>query len=89
MQKVIKDTFIKDIKNINDEKLKLKLSKIIKEIEDCEHIFLIENVKKINGHNDYYRIKVGSFRIGIHYDKKVLTLVRFLHRKEIYRYFPK
>lgn len=88
MQKVIKETFIKDIKNLNDDKLKQNLSKIIKQIETTEHLFLLDNVKKLNGYDKYYRIKVGNYRIGIYYDKNVIFLVRFLHRKEIYRYFP-
>ena len=46
MQKVIKDTFIKDIKNINDEKLKLKLSKIIKKLELFYYIFCVDESGK-------------------------------------------
>ena len=88
VQKIIKETFIKDIKNLDDDKLKLKLGNVIKQIESTEHLFLLENVKKLNGYNKYYRIKVGNYRIGIYYDQNIIFLVRFLHRKEIYRYFP-
>lgn len=88
MQKIIKETFTKEIKNLTDDIVKLKLSKIIKQIETTEHLFLLENVKKLNGYDKYYRIKVGNYRIGIYYDQNILVLVRFLHRKEIYRFFP-
>jgi len=42
----------------------------------------------MTGYPHYYKIRFGDYRIGIHYDKGVMTLQRILHRKEIYRYFP-
>ncbi|GIK72728.1 MAG: hypothetical protein BroJett021_17160 [Chloroflexota bacterium] len=36
----------------------------------------------------YYRIRVGDYRLGLALEGDTVILVRFLHRKEIYRYFP-
>ncbi|MFN7201715.1 MAG: type II toxin-antitoxin system RelE family toxin [Aphanizomenon sp.] len=33
-------------------------------------------------------MRVGNYRIGISVNNDLVTLVRILHRKEIYRYFP-
>ena len=48
----------------------------------------ISNVKKIKGDGDYYRIRVGEYRIGLAEENNAIAFIRVLHRKEIYRYFP-
>ena len=48
---------------------------------------LKNNIKKISGtQEDYYRLRVGSYRIIFKKDKKLLLIiiVRIGHRKEIY-----
>lgn len=57
-------------------------------IEEAENLGEINNVIKLKGEGDYYRIRVGDYRIGIKLDRDVVYFVRILHRKEIYRYFP-
>ena len=37
---------------------------------------------------DEARSRMGQYRIGFYYGNKTVELVRILHRKEIYRYFP-
>lgn len=48
----------------------------------------IKNIKKITGHKNYYRIKFGDYRVGLKLEKNTIFLMRVLHRKEIYKYFP-
>ncbi|WP_256973597.1 type II toxin-antitoxin system RelE/ParE family toxin [Nostoc sp. T09] len=48
----------------------------------------ISNIKKLKADGNYYRIRVGDYRIGFAEDEDMITFVRVLHRKEIYRYFP-
>jgi mRNA interferase RelE/StbE len=37
---------------------------------------------------NYYRIRIGNYRLGLRYDSNSVTLLRFMHRKDIYTYFP-
>lgn len=37
---------------------------------------------------NYYRIRVGEYRIGMAVNENTAIFVRVLNRKEIYRYFP-
>lgn len=37
---------------------------------------------------NYYRIRVGEYRIGMAVNENTVIFVRVLNRKEIYRYFP-
>jgi mRNA interferase RelE/StbE len=46
--------------------------------------------KKIEGYETYYRIRIGDYRLGMEaISGREVVLLRFLHRKDIYRYFPK
>ena len=42
----------------------------------------------MKGEASAYRIRVGSYRIGVFITATTLTFSRVLHRREIYRYFP-
>jgi mRNA interferase RelE/StbE len=35
-----------------------------------------------------YRIRVGDYRIGIEISDNSIEIIRTMHRKEFYRYFP-
>jgi mRNA interferase RelE/StbE len=49
----------------------------------------IDSCRKIIGFTNYYRIRLGDYRIGIEkIDESTLKVYRILHRKDIYRKFP-
>ena len=47
-------------------------------------------LEQMKGYPDKYKIRIGSYRIGITIDKtnKLLICQRIAHRKDIYRIFP-
>ena len=63
-------------------------SLVFQKIPNEPSITEIRNLKKIKGHKDAYRIKLGDYRIGIFIKEDTITFSRVLHRKEVYRYFP-
>ena len=65
-----------------------QLTIIIGNIEKATQPSQLENCKKLTGFKTAYRIRMGNYRIGFYYENKTVELVRILHRKEIYRYFP-
>ncbi len=81
-------SFIHDIRKINDAKLKARISKTIQSIEHAESVNEIQNLSKMKGHPSAYRIRIGEYRIGLFKEKEVIKLMRILHRKDIYTYFP-
>ena len=44
--------------------------------------------KKLAGHRDAFRIRVGDHRLGFFFRKGTIEFARLLHRKDIYRLFP-
>jgi len=83
-----KKSFEKDLLKILDADLLQRIQEAIEEVENAEKLNEISNVKKLKGDADYYRLRVGDYRIGIKVNDAVVYFVRILHRKDIYRYFP-
>jgi mRNA interferase RelE/StbE len=81
-------SFEKDLSKLRDEGLLTRIKAVILEIEDADNLEDVSNVKKLKAEGDYYRIRVGDYRIGILINEDVVVFVRVLHRKEVYRYFP-
>lgn len=88
MEVEFRKSFEKDLSKLRDRTLLTRIKASILEIESTENLENVSNLKKIQTKKNYYRIRVGEYRIGIFIDEKVVVFVRVLHRKEIYRYFP-
>lgn len=89
MKIFIDKSFAKDVDKITDKKLLRNLKKLIIELENSDSLVDLPNVKKIKGYNSFYRIRMGNYRLGMEeIDSNVICLTRFLHRKDIYKYFP-
>ena len=81
-------SFNKDLLGIRDPAVLKQIRRLIQRCENAESILKIPNVKKLVGTSNYFRIRIGDYRIGVTFSGKTLSFVRVLHRKEIYRYFP-
>ncbi len=88
MQVKYRNTFVRDINKIHDNKLLSKVETSIKEIENAESLRKIRNLKKLRKSKTPYRVRIGNYRIGFIYDKETVHLVNFKHRKNIYKQFP-
>lgn len=80
--------FEKDLYTIKDKNILKKLKDVIIQCKLAENISVIKNIKKFQGYSTFYRIRMGEYRIGLELLNNELIFTRFLHRKEIYRYFP-
>lgn len=83
-----RESFTKDLRKIRDKSLLKRVEAVIKAVEQARKPEDIFNFEKMKGWKRYYRIEVGDYRIGVAVDGNAITFVRFLHRKDIYRYFP-
>lgn len=82
-------SFLKSIDKIKDAKILQRIEKVILECESATRISEISNVKKLQGFSDYFRIKMGSYRIGFQmHNKSVIRFIIITHRKDIYKKFP-
>lgn len=82
-------SFERDLKNLKkDRQMLSRIQKKIDEVEEASGLDVLSSVKKLSGGENYYRIRVGDYRIGIAIEDETVVFVRCLHRREIYRYFP-
>jgi mRNA interferase RelE/StbE len=88
MKVEFRKSFEKDLGNILDETLLQRIKAVIEEVENAENLGNVSSIKKLKADGDYYRIRVGDYRIGITVSESVVIFVRVLHRKDVYRYFP-
>ena len=82
-------SFEKDTNKIKDKRLLNLIADCIENIQAANNITEINQIKKLQGSNSHYRIRIKDYRIGLIIENDMIELIRFLHRKEIYRYFPK
>jgi mRNA-degrading endonuclease RelE of RelBE toxin-antitoxin system len=81
-------SFRKDIKRLRDGALCARLEKTILSLEEAASLADIAQLKTMSGHPNRYRIRIGDYRLGLQTEGDAIVLVRFLHRKEIYKNFP-
>ena len=81
--------FKKDIRKINDSKLKESLLDKIQEMKEVSSIEDLPGIKKMSGHSTAYRMRIGSYRLGFYLENEGnLQLKRFVKRNDIYKLFP-
>jgi mRNA interferase RelE/StbE len=82
-------SFAKDLKKVaHDHNLLKKVKKTIEHVETVENCNEIKNLKKLKAEGNYYRIRLGNYRIGLSIKDDTIYFVRILHRKDLYRTFP-
>ncbi|MEO8446106.1 MAG: type II toxin-antitoxin system RelE/ParE family toxin [bacterium] len=82
-------SFSKSLDKLNNNIISGKIKKIINEIEKADSISNINNVKKLIGFQNYFRIKIGFYRLGFELrNGSTVRLLIFCHRKDIYKKFP-
>ena len=85
----IDKSFEKDTNKIKDKDLLNSIANCIETLQEVRGIKSIKNIKKLRGANYFYRIRIGDYRISLEIKNEVIDLIRFLHRKDMYKYFPK
>jgi mRNA interferase RelE/StbE len=89
MKTEFKASFLKAIKKIDNDQLKAEIANAILNVESAESHRQISQLKKLKGYKQYYRIRIGDYRIGMKIESEIVIFVDIDHRKNIYRIFPK
>ena len=88
MQVRFTKTFLKEVDKINNPKLAQSVIDSIEKVKAAPDITSITNLKKLIGHKNAFRIRTGEYRIGILIENNTIVFSRFMHRRDIYKYFP-
>lgn len=66
-----------------------KANEVYIKISVCKKLSELTSLEKIKGYSgDYYRIRIGNYRLGFELVEDRIELLALMHRKEIYRFFP-
>jgi len=80
--------FLRDLKRVRSKKVRRRVQGVIEEVKKASAPCEIMGLTKLRGYETFYRIRVGDYRIGIEIVGDTVIFARFLHRRDIYRYFP-
>ena len=81
--------FLRDVRRVSNATLRRRLTQTIGELESASNIADVLGVARLHsGGGRHYRIRIGTYRLGLTLENNVVVLVRFLHRREVYRGFP-
>ncbi|MDD1413620.1 type II toxin-antitoxin system RelE/ParE family toxin [Dolichospermum sp. ST_con] len=89
MEVQYRQAFLKDLKQLKSSTSYQRIYELA--FTTLENINLLEeipDIKAMRGYNGRYRIRIGDYRIGIEVNGDIIEVMRVLHRREFYRYFP-
>ena len=82
------ESFSRDIKKLRNKLIIEQLRNVIIGLKEAGTLTEIRHLKKLEGYSNYYRIRINQYRLGMEIEHGTITILRFLHRKDIYRNFP-
>ena len=82
-------SFARDLKRVRDKQLLQRVQQVIEGVKEAATIDTVAGVKKMQGYDMFYRVRLGDYRIGIEVMRaNQVIFVRLLHRKDVYKYSP-
>ena len=81
--------FLKDLKKLKNSEIYSRVYELaFTTLPSADSLQDLVNVKAMVGYADHYRIRLADYRVGIIRQGDSLEMMRVLHRREFYRYFP-
>ena len=89
MTVLFKPTFLKDLARLPGAYRKRIEKLVFNDIAEIDDIAEKLDIKKMQGHHGYYRIRIGNYRIGCEIQAgNTIIFYRVMDRKDIYKVFP-
>ena len=83
-----KTTFLKDLTKVYPNYRGRIETLVFEKVPASENAFAEFDIRKIKGYRDFYRIRVGLYRIGCRIQDGALIFYRVKSLEEIYGVFP-
>jgi mRNA interferase RelE/StbE len=69
-------------------KIQLKVVEAIEHLGEADAFSELEDFKALSGYNNFYRIKLGQYRIGLFFDGDTFLIERIGVRGDFYKSYP-
>jgi mRNA interferase RelE/StbE len=80
-------TFIKQLKHC-PAYIQESARVLLEALEKAESLRDLPDVKKLQGYDFYYRIRLGDYRIGMKHPEPKILVMMIVHRSSIYKKLP-
>ena len=78
-------SFLRDVRKLPNGAIREQVAGAMLTVEAAPDTRSVPHLKKLSGSGWYFRIRVGEYRIGLSIKDDVVTFVRVLPGKDIYR----
>lgn len=85
---IITKKFEKYTQKINDKPTLIILAKLVLDFQKATKWQDISNIKSLVGFKNYYRVRLGDFRVGIEIQNDMVYFLVIAKRNDIYYLFP-
>ena len=87
MEIIITKAFEKQLKSV-PKYIRESAIVVLEALETAKNVTEIKDLKKLSGYTNYYRIRIGNYRIGLQIINPKIIVVTILHRGTVYKVFP-
>ena len=77
MNASFRSSFARDLSRITDKSLLKRVKEAIEAVERAKSISDLPNHKKLKSNKNYYRLRIGEYRIGLALEDDALVLCDF------------
>ena len=89
MKTLYRKLFLRDLKKLKKQPVYADIINLVfTALPAAKSLKEIAGVKAMQNYSKRYSIRVGSYRVGIEVQDNTIEVMRVLHRREFYRYFP-
>jgi mRNA-degrading endonuclease RelE of RelBE toxin-antitoxin system len=89
MEVQYRKSFLRDLKKLKKQLIYEKVFELVfTTLTEADSLRDIKNVKPMTGYPNRYRIRITNYRVGIEVYGNQVEVMRVLHRRDFYRYFP-
>lgn len=89
MEPLYRKAFLKDLKKLKGQPIYDQVFELaFTTLPTVTDLREVSNVKAMTGYPYRYRVRLGDYRVGIEVRGNNIEMIRVLHRREFYRYFP-
>jgi mRNA-degrading endonuclease RelE of RelBE toxin-antitoxin system len=84
-----RELFLRDLKKLKNQPIHDEVFELVFTIlPEVKTLRDVTGIKAMKGYPNRYRIRLGNYRVGIEVHGDTVEVMRVLHRREFYRYFP-
>ena len=88
MNVIFTQQFLKQLQKIHDKQLAKSIEAAIVDSKMAKTLTDISHLKKLKGAANAFSIRIGDYRIGLYCTNNTVEFSCFMHRKEVYKFFP-